>query len=424
MCTVLHLSIKVLRIKEAKYVALLKEFKLSLKKGELDPVSGTNGEDAVEHIEYFVKNFNIIKLSNVNYKPIRLAIFLISLVGNAREQFDESKCLITSWVDLTEMFFGRYYPPFCTSWITMTKAIRDSSKSTIEKWLASKFTIHMIMDPFSKKVFWDLRIKGNDQEGVVDEEFSDIEEANNDDEQETAEIIRIETNLFDYETPLYTKFKEFNFLLKVDPELFTHDIERTKTYKDYEIDLNDELEETWSKDGVPYEICDHICEPFCFKNRKAKWPTCNSNEDEFCNRGELPRMVRVGYMTYFQDYESYNELVDGNLKEEALKQKAIYEKLWDTTHNAPVCKIRIFEMIKYSFGQDEEYVAIKECEYYDLAKTNKDACQEYQEIFHSMDEGWMVFLYGASWFLDTATSTEKKLTKLVKYQSSGILCVL
>ncbi|GKF99184.1 hypothetical protein Tco_0297967 [Tanacetum coccineum] len=38
------------------------------------------------------------------------------------------------------------------------------------------------------------------------------------------------------------EFKEFNSLLKVDPELFTHDIERTKTYKDYENKLNDELE--------------------------------------------------------------------------------------------------------------------------------------------------------------------------------------
>ncbi|GJR64168.1 hypothetical protein Tco_0842247 [Tanacetum coccineum] len=42
----------------------------------------------------------------------------------------------------------------------------------------------------------------NGQEGVDDEEFSDVEKANNDDEQETAEIFRIETNLFDYETPL------------------------------------------------------------------------------------------------------------------------------------------------------------------------------------------------------------------------------
>ncbi|GJT38997.1 hypothetical protein Tco_0938862 [Tanacetum coccineum] len=149
--------------------------------------------------------------------------------------------------------------------------------------------------------------KSNDHEGVADKEFSDAEKANNDDEQETAEIFRIETNLFDYETP-------------------------NKTYEDYENELNDELEEPWSEDGVPYEICDHICEPFRFKNGKAKWPTCNSNEDEFCNGGELPGMVRV----------------------------------------------------------NEKYVAIKENEYDNLTNTSKDAIYAYQEILRMMDEGWMV----------------------------------
>ncbi|GKE45344.1 hypothetical protein Tco_1472628 [Tanacetum coccineum] len=46
-------------------------------------------------------------------------------------------------------------------------------------------------------------------------------------------------------------------------------------------------------------------------------------------------------------------------------------------------------MIKYSFGQDEEYVAIKEDEYDDLARISDDACRAYQEIFHMMDEGCM-----------------------------------
>ncbi|GJW46330.1 hypothetical protein Tco_0077976 [Tanacetum coccineum] len=77
--------------------------------------SGTNGEDAVEHIDYFLKIVDPIKFLNVNYERIRLAIFPISLVGNA------SEC--------------------------------------------------------------------DDQEGVVDEGFSDDMEANNDDEQETAEIL-------------------------------------------------------------------------------------------------------------------------------------------------------------------------------------------------------------------------------------------
>ncbi|GJR93479.1 hypothetical protein Tco_0265653 [Tanacetum coccineum] len=301
-----------------------------------------------------------------------------------------------------------------------------------------------------------------------------------DEDADWQNYLKIKTNLFDYETPLYAKFNEFNYLLKVDPKLFTHDIQRTKTYEDYEKKLNNEIDEPWSEDRVPYEMYNHICKPFCFKNGKTKWPTCNSNEDGFCNGGKLPGMVRVSYMTYFQDYEWYDELVDGNLKEEALKQKAIYEKSWgdasqsviifcawlkrsfgnfpeldyellvklqdywwkvnhhecspfsnwrdhirgpyanfittydpyldinsifgmndnasnmsnvmeeqrnkrcnlfdNTTHDAPVCEIRRFEMIKYSFGQDEEYVAIKECEYDDLTRTNEDACRAYQNI--------------------------------------------
>ncbi|GJT91096.1 hypothetical protein Tco_1079941 [Tanacetum coccineum] len=58
-------------------------------------------------------------------------------------------------------------------------------------------------------------------------------------------------------------------------------------------------------------------------------------------------------------------------------------------HELPMCNMRRFKMIKYSFGQDEEYVAIKEDEYDDLAKTKDDACRAFQEIFRVMDEGWM-----------------------------------
>ncbi|GJW20852.1 hypothetical protein Tco_0031474 [Tanacetum coccineum] len=146
-------------------------------------------------------------------------------------------------------------------------------------------------------------------------------------------------------------------------------------------------------------------------------------------------MVRVGYMTYFQDYEWYDDLTNSSLKEEALKQKAIYEKdhirgpyananttydlylddrngracndsdiqekeeqhkegrcdlFDDPAQEPPVCKNRRFEMIKYSFGQEEEYIAIKEYEYDDLTRTNENACHAYQEIFRNMDEGWLV----------------------------------
>ncbi|GJY69666.1 hypothetical protein Tco_0472648 [Tanacetum coccineum] len=60
----------------------------------------------------------------------------------------------------------------------------------------------------------------------------------------------------------------------------------------------------------------------------------------------------------------------------------------------PVCNIRRFEMIKYSFGDDEEYVAIKENQFDDLTSTSKDAIHAYQEIFLTMDEGWMYGMIG------------------------------
>ncbi|GJR10844.1 hypothetical protein Tco_0793496 [Tanacetum coccineum] len=57
---------------------------------------------------------------------------------------------------------------------------------------------------------------------------------------------------------------------------------------------------------------------------------------------------------------------------------------------SPVCNVRRYMMIKYSFNNDDEYVPIKEDEYDDLTIIRKEACIAYQEIFRIMDEGWMV----------------------------------
>ncbi|GJY04434.1 hypothetical protein Tco_0370374 [Tanacetum coccineum] len=56
----------------------------------------------------------------------------------------------------------------------------------------------------------------------------------------------------------------------------------------------------------------------------------------------------------------------------------------------PVCQIKRYEMIKYSFNYEEEYVAVKEDEYDDFTNTGEEACRSYQEIFRMMDEGWKV----------------------------------
>ncbi|GKB87538.1 hypothetical protein Tco_0959810 [Tanacetum coccineum] len=108
------------------------------------------------------------------------------------------------------------------------------------------------------------------------------------------------------------------------------DNEEMEADEDDELNNNmtGDLEEPWLDNGVPYQLCDHICEPYHFKNGKTKWPTCSSNIDGFCKGGELPGMVRVGCMTYFQDHKWYNELADEKLKVEALMYKAKVEESW------------------------------------------------------------------------------------------------
>ncbi|GJS02095.1 hypothetical protein Tco_0318603 [Tanacetum coccineum] len=66
--------------------------------------SGTNREDAVEHIEYFLKIIDLIDLPNVNLDKLRIVVFPFSLVRDAWSWFDRIKGSITSWVDLTAKF--------------------------------------------------------------------------------------------------------------------------------------------------------------------------------------------------------------------------------------------------------------------------------------------------------------------------------
>ncbi|GKB61152.1 hypothetical protein Tco_0917338 [Tanacetum coccineum] len=127
--------------------------------------SGTNGKDAVEHVEYFLKIVDPINLPIVSYDKLRIAVFPISLAGGVRR--------------------------------------------------------------------WKM---GSDEIEVSDDESSDLEDYWSDKEEETIEIFKIETDVFDYETPLCLSFNEFNYLLKVDLDLLTKDIMGFKTYEDYKDD--------------------------------------------------------------------------------------------------------------------------------------------------------------------------------------------
>ncbi|GJX59734.1 hypothetical protein Tco_0291124 [Tanacetum coccineum] len=241
----------------------------------------------------------------------------------------------------------------------------DPSDVAFIEWLGSKNFNYKTMDHYTMKALWIYWIRGDDEVELTDEESSD-------DEDDVAEVFRIDTNIFDYETPLCSAFKELNYLLEVDPDLLTKDIIGFKMYEDYK---NDWIYE-WNKDvpwvdEKPYANTEvwtkptpvkHTCKPFNYKTR-------------IMNDTKLWKIV--------------------NLKMRALRNKAIMEGFIkknddESLHELPVCNIRRYMMIKYSFNDDEEYVAVKEDKYDDLTVTRKEACRAYQEIFQIMDEGWMV----------------------------------
>ncbi|GJY17815.1 hypothetical protein Tco_0389306 [Tanacetum coccineum] len=268
----------------------------------------------------------------------------------------------------------------------------DPPDVVFTEWLGSKIFNYKTMDHYTMKALWIYWIKGDDEFELTDEESYD-------DMDEVAEVSR--------------------------------------TYEDYKDDWIYEwnkdvpwvVEKPWTNAGVwtkPTPV-KHTCKPFNYKTGCSEWPTCSWMDDGYCNGGNLPGTYIIENQLHYQDYEWYEAFEDSELKDEALRNKAIMERFikedddesrykqmrrWNINanyddayetnygdnkskelcevHELSMCNIRRYMMIKYSFNNDEKYVAVKEDEYDNLTITREEACQAYQEIFRIMDEGWMV----------------------------------
>ncbi|GKA22603.1 hypothetical protein Tco_0708565 [Tanacetum coccineum] len=175
------------------------------------------------------------------------------------------------------------------------------------------------------------------------------------------------------------------------------------TSNDIKINLSKEFLEESQKNTyhrwIDEDVIDHIAKEELVEKFFCKfYPDSYDGEDEILDEGdnwgidllEFLSRVNSSFDKHMKidgrtkkDYEWYDALDDCELKEEALRNKAIWmdngNKELCEIHEQPVCNIRKYMMIKYSFNDDEEYVAIKEDEYDDLIMTRRDACQAYQE---------------------------------------------
>ncbi|GJR55924.1 hypothetical protein Tco_1406445 [Tanacetum coccineum] len=230
-------------------------------------------------------------------------------------------------------------------------------------------------------------------------------------EFEKIKNVKVEDVPLTCDAPLEVFNNEVGRLNGMDDDLFTYEVQIANILCESKMDDDSEQEADDDKGYDPSDVAFTKC-----------W-----KDDGYCNRGNLPSAYLIGNSLHYQDLEWYEALEDSELKYEALRNKAIiegfinedddeshyeHERRWNIytnyddayqidhednereelceVHELSVCNVRRYTMIKYSFNNDEEYVAVKEDEYDDLIITRKEEGRAYQEIFRIMDEGWIV----------------------------------
>nr|GEY75348.1 hypothetical protein [Tanacetum cinerariifolium] len=89
---------------------------------------------------------------------------------------------------------------------------------TVKQWLDLIYGDHKkTIDRYTKNALWIYWTRGDDEVEHTDEEFSDHDDENLIDKDEVAEIFRIKTDIFDFETPICKAFDKFNYVSKLIP---------------------------------------------------------------------------------------------------------------------------------------------------------------------------------------------------------------
>ncbi|GKA41353.1 hypothetical protein Tco_0733946 [Tanacetum coccineum] len=89
-------------------IELSKEFLMELRS---NAYYGTFDEDVVDHIAKVLEMLDLIKIPNLDSHRLRMKVFPLSLADDARQWWiDEKDGKITTWKELVEKFFCKFYP--------------------------------------------------------------------------------------------------------------------------------------------------------------------------------------------------------------------------------------------------------------------------------------------------------------------------
>ncbi|GJZ51710.1 hypothetical protein Tco_0606225, partial [Tanacetum coccineum] len=230
------------------------------------------------------------------------------------------------------------------------------------------------------------------------------------DPDDITNIFKIEGNLFDYETPLCKAFSDFNYSA-ISTIVWVENMTYFKDHKWYDeladgvlkdetLMHKEKVEESWGN-ATPGVMKFYAWLINSFGNfheldynvlvkLQECWWKINAHEvapftlsESYGQRPYAKFKTKKAHDPYLEinnifgrNYDTSNAGTQDNQRHEECRD--------DPTLEPSVCKIRRFEMMKYSFNADEEYIAIKESEYLNHSKDNLDA---YRELLHIINEG-------------------------------------
>ncbi|GKC02603.1 hypothetical protein Tco_0994213 [Tanacetum coccineum] len=149
-------------------IELSKEFLVELRK---NIYHGTYNEDVVDHIAKVLKMVDLIYVPGVDSHQLRMKVFPLSLADDAKEWWiSEGDEKITTWEELVEKFFCRFYPESYDG--------EDEMLDEGENWgidpleflsnVSTSFKNHKKVDGRTQKVIFHSWMNGNWNKRYVD----------------------------------------------------------------------------------------------------------------------------------------------------------------------------------------------------------------------------------------------------------------
>ncbi|GJZ52933.1 hypothetical protein Tco_0607818 [Tanacetum coccineum] len=150
--------------------------------------NGGDAKEAADHITKFLEIIDLVKILRINKDQLYVFAFPYSLFGKARRWWmHEGNNKITTWVELVDKFFYKYYPLSRASRINCTNEERKHHYEFMH-WLSSKFKNPWKLNTATKNALWNFCEKGYDNNALADDDESSEDENNESDHQDTNPI--------------------------------------------------------------------------------------------------------------------------------------------------------------------------------------------------------------------------------------------